>query len=256
MDHVTEDMLLAYLDGELAEGDRAAVSGHLAECETCAADLTALRAATARLSEALRRSDLPAPAGAVLLPRGVRTARKGSTPLRRALARAAILVLAVTGAAAAVPGSPVRDWLVRSVGELVAAFRGEPAAPVPLPPQAEFEHPGAPATSGVAVPVDEGDVLIRLTNPAPDAVVRVRLVEGDRAAVWSQEGQYRTGPGRIEVVGAGPGELRVEIPTAARAARVEIDGRLVVLKEGSNLRLFTPAVDSAGAEVLFRAGRG
>lgn len=256
MGHVAEDTLLAYLDGELPQGERAAVSAHLAECETCAAALAGLRAAAGRLSQALRRIDRPAPVRDPYMLPQARILRRSWIPARRALVKAAVLVLAAAGAAAAaVPGSPVRAWLVRPFSAVAALFRPEPAAPEPSSTQGEGGRSAALAISGVAVPLEGGAVLIGLTNPDPEAIVRVRIVEGDRAAAFSEQARYRTGLGRIEVVGAGPGELRIEIPAAARAARVEIDGRPVVLKEGSNLRLLTPAVDSAGAEVSFRAGR-
>ncbi|MGH7545669.1 MAG: anti-sigma factor family protein, partial [Gemmatimonadota bacterium] len=53
MEHQTDETLLAYLDGELAEGERAACEAHLSRCGACAASLANLRSASRHLAEAL-----------------------------------------------------------------------------------------------------------------------------------------------------------------------------------------------------------
>jgi anti-sigma factor RsiW len=249
MDHRTDETLLAYLDGELAEGERAACEAHLSGCGTCAASLANLRSASRQLAEALETLDVSGVPAAP--PRARVDRRRRWAP--RTFAKAAVLVIAAAGAAtAAVPGSPLRAWIGEAVERVAGLFGGEPAAIQEEARARAVDLPGvAVAPTGGA----GGVVRIELTRPHPDAIVRVRLVEGERAAVWSERARYRTGPGRIEVVEAGAGELRIEIPRSAREARVEVDGRLAVLKEGPELRLVAAGVDSAGAEVLFRAGR-
>ncbi len=161
------------------------------------------------------------------------------------LLKAAVLVLVIGGlGSAAVPGSPVRDWLsgLWSGATDVLGLWDEPQAP-----------PAVTDMSSVAVAPSAGRVRISLEDPAPEAEVRVLLVDGGQAAVWSASARFRTGPGWIEVLGAGPGELRVDLPRWVDSARVEVNGRLVVLKEGSALRLVS-AGDSVGPELRFRVG--
>jgi hypothetical protein len=112
--------------------------------------------------------------------------------------------------------------------------------------------PSAQDVSGVAVPAFSDRLRIALLNPAPDALVRVSLVDGDEGSVRAAGARYRTGPGWIEVVGSAPGEIRIELPRSVSVARVEVDGQLALLKEGTDLRLVTPPADSTESEVVFR----
>jgi hypothetical protein len=66
--------------------------------------------------------------------------------------------------------------------------------------------------------------------------------------------RLRAGPGRIEVLGAGPGELVVTLPADAEAAFVEVNGRVLAAKEGGELRSLAPRVAGSAAEPVFRAG--
>src|SRR5687768_14847335 len=118
MSHYTEGVLQAYLDGEVAGDARAAVSAHVADCSACSARLFELRDLAAAFSGALQIGDVPAlPTAAIaaLRRRKVRNpwaARFSGSPA--ALMRAAGLVLGISAVgAAAVPGSPVQEWLVR-----------------------------------------------------------------------------------------------------------------------------------------------
>lgn len=253
MPHIADDELLAYLDDELADERRSAIGRHLEECAACADALEALRSTSEQFSRALERIDRPAPTvefSSILS----RSESRGKRRLERAvMAKAAVLLLTVAGAsAAAIPGSPVREWLGRSlaaVGEFLASGPEEPGST--LAPVAE-PGPGSGVT-GVAVTPVGGQVRISLTEPAPDAVVRVTLVESRQATVWSADARYRTGAGWIEVLGSGPGELRIELPRWLRSARIDVNGQVIVIKEDAALRLLT-APDSSGSEVVFRVG--
>ncbi|OLD87419.1 MAG: hypothetical protein AUG85_07270 [Gemmatimonadetes bacterium 13_1_20CM_4_66_11] len=64
MSHVDEGTLHAYLDGELASGERATLEAHVAQCATCRAALADERALRDRASAVLslaRPSERPAP---------------------------------------------------------------------------------------------------------------------------------------------------------------------------------------------------
>lgn len=282
--HASEDRLLAYLDDEVPEGERQVVARHLEACRPCADALEALREISRRLSVGLQRLDRPAPAlhpaairrrAGVLdvargrdddarpaagpaspdeeAPSGRRSGRPaGADRPRRSLLAAAVLLLAFTGVAAAIPGSPVRAWLTDSARAIAGLFGGG-EEPAPTVVDQEAVEAATRLPSGVAVEPYGGSVRISLRSPSPDAVVRVRVVDDARATVLASDARYRTGPGRIEVLGAGPGDLRIEIPRSVASAIVEVDGRPVVEKVGTDLRLLTPA-DTSGSEIFFRPG--
>lgn len=265
--HVSDQRLLAYLDGELEPTGRREVLRHVRACGRCSEELELLRSAGRRLSAALERLDTAPPWEG--LPDRVRQAlearRRGTIPFpverrvgssashppsRRALATAAaILLLVAGGAAAAIPGSPVRVWVEHSVDAVTGLFAGTPAV------DAAADSPVVPlARPGVAVEPLNGRVHVAILEPAEGVEVRVRVTDATVAAVSVREAGFRTGRGRIEVLAPAAGELLVEIPRSARSARVEVDGRPMLEKRGADLHLLVPAVDTAGSEVRFRLG--
>jgi hypothetical protein len=168
---------------------------------------------------------------------------------RQALLRAAVLVLALGGvAAAAVPGSPLRALIERAVSPAPPAFAPElapeapPVAPAPAP---------APA-AGISILPDAGAVRVVLNGAAEGLRVHTRISDGElvevSAAGAAAGARFRTGPGRIEVLDAGAGEVRIALPRGASAAVVEVDGRVYVAKEGERLRVMGPAARSATAQ--------
>jgi len=252
--HLGEGTLQALLDGALPPGERSAAEAHLAGCGECAAAGRELRALNERASALLATGDVPAPVAQAQMSLRARRARRGQWgDARRALLRAAVLVLGLAGvAAAAVPGSPVRDW----IEDAVLPAKKETLAPgvgrAPAPPPREAV-PGSP--TGVSIRPDAGAVRVVLSGASPRLQVTARLVDGDRAGVLvrgraMQGARFRTGPGRIEVVGAGPGEIEVEIPRAARAAALEVNGRVLVAKDGDSLRVLAPAEAPGGGPAV------
>lgn len=252
MMHPDEGALQALLDDELAPAERAALERHLAGCAACGGELAALRSARAALAGALARLDRPPPSEwarqrvqqrAGRRPAGVR----GAVVLRRA----ALLVLGSAAVlSATVPGSPVRAWLFGAPerAELARARAGD-AEPTSLPAAA----PAAPA--GVSLRPAGGRVRVVLTAPAPGIRVRMRLHDGERLGVWAAgaaaTARFRTAADRVEVAGAGPGELRIEVPRAAQRFVLEVDGRVYLVKEGEQLRFAGPVADTAGPEIVF-----
>lgn len=248
MDHLSDERLIAHLDGELSESDRRRAERHLEACGECAAALEELRLASRHLTEALARIDRPAPARDPGRVRGLHRSRK-SWVSRRSLAAAAVLLILATGAAAAIPGSPVREWLARTLRTEAPAVE-EPAGQEDAPPVAAATDREA----GVAVEAADGDITVRVLDAATGTLIRVRLVDGDRAGVRAERARYRTSAGRIDVLGAGPGEVRVELPRGVGSARLEAEGRPLLVVRGREVRILAPAADSAGSEILFRIG--
>lgn len=266
MGHPAEQTLLAYLDRELPVDERSTVREHVQVCATCSRMLDELTAATRTLADAISALDVPAPALLASELEGDLVARALQeldapvpaattiTPLRRRASRrpllaAALIIIFVAGAGAAIPGSPLREWLARSV-ELVTGGPSEE----PIDPATPFSGQGVGSPTAVSVQPRDGFVRIIITQPAPETMIRVRLSDSGTASVWSVEGRYRTAPGEIEVLDAGPGDVVVLLPRTVPSAEVELDGRLVATKEGSDFRLLIPAADSSDAEVSFQAG--
>jgi len=250
-----EGTLQALLDGGLPPGERPAAEAHLAACGECAAAARELRALNERAAALLAQGDVPAPVAQAQMSLRARRARRSTHwgDARQALLRAAVLVLALAGvAAAAVPGSPVRAWIEQAV--LPAKKETLPlAGRAPAPPAQPQAAPSAP--TGVSIRPDAGAVRVVLTGASPRLRVTARLVDGDRASVLARGGaragaRFRTAPGRIEVVDAGAGEIEVEIPRAARSATVEVNGRVRVAKDGDSLRVPAPAGAPGGGPAV------
>ncbi|MDB4951738.1 MAG: hypothetical protein JWM27_4387 [Gemmatimonadetes bacterium] len=253
MSHLDEGALMSLLDGELPPGERAAAERHVAACAVCAAGLRELETARAAFAGAVQAGDgQPAVAAALMAVRR-RSRMERVRPVRRALVRAAALVVGFAGIAyAATPGSPVRHWIAR-----LAAPASAPAAPPALreaPPAAE----AAPVRAGVSIVPEDGGVRVILSGSSPDLRVRARVSDGERAEVFATgaaaAARFRTGPGRVEIVGARGGEVTVQIPRGARTAVVEADGRVLLSREAGRLRVLAPVLDDAGPGMVFRVG--
>ncbi|HEX2078614.1 MAG TPA: anti-sigma factor, partial [Longimicrobium sp.] len=205
MTHLGEGTLQELLDGELPPGARVGVEAHLASCPACAGQLAELRGLTERASALLGLVEAAPP---VLAAQAAfaRQRRSGGAlyQARRALPRAAVLVLAVAGAAAAavIPGSPVREW-VGALGAPEPAAPVEPVQPAPAPPA---PAPVEAAPQVVSILASEGRVRVVVSASSPELRVRAKLVPGGRAEVTltgaATTARFRTGPGRIVVVGA------------------------------------------------------
>jgi hypothetical protein len=254
MPHIARHELLEYLDRELPADRRAEVAQHVEDCSACGAELAGVRAVSHGFTAAVQRFDVTPDYGfdAVIARRKSRGQRHVAL---RALAKAAVLVFVVGGAgAAAIPGSPVRAW-VDDAWSGAKSLLGI-AAETPSPEAVAVEPlERSREAAGIAVAPVDGRVRIDIQDAAPDARVRIVVTAGTDAAVTAEGARYRTGAGWIEVLGAGPGIIRVELPRDAAAAIVSVDGEAKVVKEGANLRLLAPAADSSASELEFRVGR-
>ncbi|HEV2149709.1 MAG TPA: hypothetical protein VGR37_20075, partial [Longimicrobiaceae bacterium] len=133
---------------------------------------------------------------------------------------------------------------------------GAVVVPGPGPAPSAGEPPADDAASaGVSVLPELGRIQVVLTSPSPDLRIRVRLTDDSysdvRATGAAAGARFRTGPGRVEVLGATGGEVEVVLPRTARSATVEVDGRPYFRKDGDGIRLLAPASDSSGSEVVF-----
>ncbi|MBX6363166.1 MAG: zf-HC2 domain-containing protein [Gemmatimonadetes bacterium] len=265
MTHVSEGVLQAFLDDELEPVERGAVAAHLLACPACRAELDRLRADAAVFSAALaaldvapdlvaaRRRIVPGPRVRIGPQRSI------ASTTRRAAVRAAVLVLlGAAAASAAVPGSPVRRFVVNVWHEATRLVVGTPERPRrPLPPPvatAPAPPPAEAPTAGVSVRPYEDRITVGLGALPANARIRVRLVDGDRATVEASGAprapRFRTSPGRIEMDGAAR-DVRIEVPRSVENAIVVVNGRPYFQKSGNAVRFLAPA-DTAGAEITFQ----
>jgi hypothetical protein len=264
--HVSDEILLAYLDQEVEAAERSAVAEHVERCEACADRLATLLAATGRTREALESLDVEPPwtnippellaaarsEGGPDSIRSIATApsvRRAHRLSGRAMAVAASMVLLLAAGAWAIPGSPVRDWVSRSITAVAEIF----GSGTPDPAAAGQDQVGGDAAgSGVFVEPLDGRVSIAVRQPGTGTLVRVSVTDATRASVRATGGSYRVGPGSIEIVEPS-GEMTIQLPGVIADARIEIDGRLVVHKRGGEIFL-TSAADSSKAQILLETG--
>jgi hypothetical protein len=250
--------LRAFASDELTSSARSRAAGHLTACQRCRDQVawiesmqSSLRSAPRfnapdhgwpRIQQRIAQNDI------VLLPaEGNRAPARTST--RRAIVAAMLVLVLATGAAALVKRETIRQWFNARAIDL---------APVPggvVPPSSEPAAPTAatrvPVQLGIA-PVD-GQVLVSITTPDSALILRVRL--GDQAELdllasgGASEGRFRSAPGRLTVEAPGAGELMLTLPRSARRVTLSIDGRIVLVKERSEVRVLVRA-DTSGTEFI------
>ncbi len=246
MEHPADGTLLEWIDGRLPGSLAAPLELHVRGCHGCAAEMERLRRLSAAFDRAVSVLD---PAVSVQLAYAALQRRRRARWMpagRRALARAAVLLLAVAGiASATLPGSPVRRW----IGERLrgAADAREPASAAPAEPLA-----------GVEILPRDGGVRIVLTNAGEGLQLHVRLADTEyvdvRGTGAAAGARFRTAPGRITVDGARGGAVHVALPRRLLHAAVIVGGRSYLVKEGEQIRVLTAGVDTAGSELVFRVG--
>lgn len=246
MTHLEEGRLQALLDGEMHLDERRRAELHLQECDGCRGELEATSGRAAYFATAIAALD-HAPRSrehAIGWPRRSRWAEA-----RHYLPRAAVLLLFVAGgAAAAVPGSPLREWLGDLGGSRPAA---ETTAALEAPVAASAPAAAERVEAGVSVEAANGGVSV-LIHDAARVRIRAQLVEGTRAGAYAlggaAESRFLTGAGRIEVLAPTDGELRIEIPRGSATVSVKINDREVLRMQDTDLDLnaLDPALAAAG----------
>jgi len=255
--HPNDGLILAFLDGELDRSGQEEIRIHLDGCGACRNTAHDLRESSEAAAQGLAVLDVQAPMELARTFLGRRFRREPSRPRIRfpGLARAAgIALLLVGGAASALPGSPVRQWITSGWDQLtqVRDLSLEEAGPDPSGPETAFV-PGE-EEAGAGIGTADGEVELRVLDLPEGAEVRVLLVDGDHAGIYGPPGtHFRTEAGRIEAV-APSGGVRIELPRGARRARVIVNGELYLRKIGDRLEILGPVRDSAAAEIRFQPG--
>ncbi|HSM62006.1 MAG TPA: hypothetical protein VK849_14450 [Longimicrobiales bacterium] len=256
MMHLDEGRLLALRDGA-ADLDFDA-RHHLGHCEACheafqAARLrvSAIAGALATLDRAVNHEAARAAVRARVAGHTARTAGTrsvvGAAPRRvtHGLSRAAGLVLlTAAGAAAALPGSPVRRW----VGGLLS---GEAEVAATAAEQEPASLMAAPEATGLRVDAAAGPLRIVLRNLAPGTELRVQWMPGTEAAVFVPVGsRFATAQGRVEA-DLVEGGVRVELPRGRGPLTLEVDGRTFLRVTQDGLEVSGPVASRTDAEIVF-----
>ncbi|KPK79436.1 MAG: hypothetical protein AMS25_12635 [Gemmatimonas sp. SM23_52] len=230
MSHVDEGTLHAYLDGELSEGQRREVEGHLASCAECQARLeqaTALGQRVSELMAELEPGPVQAPAWREIEARAA--ARQARTPrrgwVRPSLAWAASIAVAFT------VGWFSRSYWSDMPGPLDVARTAEAPAPTARREAAEQETPGPASREAAAEPAGAAqEVAVQVEEP--QAAARQPLGEQREptrpAAVPEPQREERPAEAAKQDVAAPPGlaEAPVEVPAETPALEPAVVGAL------------------------------
>jgi hypothetical protein len=288
MGHPSEGELQAHLDGEMVGVERDSLQAHLRVCPVCRSTAEAQERASTRVALGLSLLDrepslAPEEARNRVHARlrvgngvgsGMETARRRpghrlsrsgisipflasgrSVPLPWA---ASIALLLTAGAVSALPGSPVREWLVQKWGGLTEA--GSPAAEVETTAAPGEEDPTAPAAVdpgeiGASILADDGGVELWIRGLPAGADIRVVWIDGNMAGIFAGEGtRFRTEAGRVEAE-APPGPVRVEIPRSLGSVVVGVDGTVLLRMSGGEVDVLGPVQHRTPLEILFRPER-
>jgi len=187
-----------------------------------------LRVEEARDAEMLRMADVAPPAVDIgtLIARAART--RPSWRRRQIAAGAGSKLLA--GAAAAMPGSPVRAYVAR-------LFRQAPPvlAPAPVAPD---RAPTAPAREGIAfIPGATVDVAWRA--PERTGTIRITIVRASSVRLTHQGGTatYTLTANGVVIENRGStASFNLALPEAVVRARVTVGGRTVFTKSGADVQ--------------------
>jgi len=275
MRHPDEGRILAFLDGVLEPEEGAELGAHVSGCPNCQARLAGLEEAVDRARRALALVDVePRTArvreairarvtGERSQPAGRRRRPTFAFPARRlplSLPRAAGIVLLLAGtAAAAVPGSPLREWIVSAWESARApdeAAVGEEGTEVSGGGEEESTVEPEPLETSVTLPPEEGAVELTVHEAVPGIEVTVAWVDGQQAGIIAGEGTgFRTEVGRLDAF-APPGPVRVQLPRALSRAVVVVNGVLLYRQEGEAREILGEVVRQGENEIVFRAPVG
>lgn len=257
MSHPTEGELRAFLDGEIPEGKTVRIREHLADCSRCRTVRDELVGNESLVREALDR--VVGEPDVVHARRAVeeRLAEPGRDDgptrgrgwRRPDLFRAAALaVLLLGGVSAALPGSPVNTWLLRTLDRGAPVSAGD-AGRQEGPQSRADGSTGTPERAddvGIRVEPREGTIQVELTEVSPGTRVEIVLVDADRVGISAPRADgFRSGSGVVGVTA--PGELiTIELPRWVTTAEVRSEGRVLLRKDGGSLEFPTIMPESEG----------
>lgn len=244
MRHLDEGTILEIRDGALVPADARI---HAGECSSCADALTVATQRAGVVGDLLDLLDRPVDVGgAKARVRARLDARRAAEEPKRALylplGRAAAILLFAAGAAWAVPGSPVRDWISDTDG--TASFEGATLDPA---------SPQALEGGGIEVEMPAGGIVIALSSVDGRSDVRLDWVDRPVARISAAAGStYAFAEGRAEADVA-PGAVVLEVARSASSVTIEINGRLVFAGTAESPTVTDADATRTGDGLLFPA---
>jgi hypothetical protein len=282
MSHPSEELLLAFADGELEGDRRREVEVHVKVCGLCRHALRDLEQAMSGMKVELALLDAAEPAewGTHALPRATRPGRSGSLGSRasalsanrrvhgspragvatgRSMRWATVLVLLIGGGAAAMVAPRWQRNQAPVPASAFAATRAAAAPRTPVVPVAEI----AQSSAAVSILPVGGEATVALTSVAGTADARVFVEVSDRSDVQvtvstatSEHAtpRFTSAEGRLAVQLTGRGaEVHVALPATLRRARITHDGATVISVSGGAV---VPAIARTSGVLLEATERG
>lgn len=248
MRHLDAATIVAVRDGEPVDGGTRA---HLDECATCSAALSAAHTRREAIARTLTALDRPIESTAAKAGVRARMRPAGSAwPPKwggRHLGRAAAILLVTAGAAAALPGSPLRTLLSPT-----ASTPSEPSiVAAPAEAMAETATVDAPPTR-ITVAVPDGFAHIIVRGAAPGSEISVTWTHQPTVSLSAAPGsRFTYASGRVEV-DASRGAVLAEFPRDATRISLEVDGYLFLTGSSEALEILGPAIERTNESIRFK----
>lgn len=243
-DHPHDEDIQRLLDGELTAVLEAPLRAHLARCDGCRDRVEETRRDRDEIETLLRLVDHPTPrvhAERVT----ARATSQRRLPWQR-LAAGIVLSLGVAGAAAALPGSPFRTWVMDVAHGIALSVAPAPAVVMPAPPD-----PAAPNMAGVSL-IPDGDIAIVFTSSQKAGTARVAFSFGPELTIQAPPGaaRFASEEGRLVVDNAGSSaSFDIQLPRSAQRVEIRVSGQRRFLKDGVRIVTSFPS-DSSGAFLI------
>lgn len=242
MTHLDAGGIVTVRDGQpIQTSDRE----HVTQCPACQIALDEARHRSVAIESVLKELDRPFDLGSAKADvQGRLDAGPWKSGSRRGsiwgsgLGRAAAVLLLATGAASALPGSPVRTWIA---GERTERDSTGTVA----------QELASTERSGIAVPVGDDGIRVVVTGASPGSELEVVWVAGATARISAEWGSSFSFGGDLLEARLAEGPVRVELPRNATAASVEVDGQVYVQLSGDLIRLGETPSGQAEGTVTF-----
>lgn len=239
--HLDDEQLQRLLHAQLPSRAARNARDHLAECGECRERFVSAQRDESRIAGLLRQVDHAVP---VVDPVALVGRLRWTTPAWGRWAAGILLVLGMAGAAYALPGSPVPQWVRSAV-----AWIGDTE-----PPPSRKAEPSTPMAGIAAAPGPR--FLIAFQSPEPGGDARVTFSDGAQVTVRAPSGAagYTSTPNRLVITNAGGGaRFEIVIPRKAPRVEIRIAGARVFLKNGAQVT--APGAASRGGVYLIPLSR-
>ncbi len=235
--HLTSAELETLVDGESLSPRTDRANQHLAACATCGVALAQRRVVRREVAALLRAVDHfpPVVSPDLLIARARRVQRSRWPGMAAGIAAVAV---AVVGAAAVIPHSPLRVYL----GRLARIESAAPAVQQPAePPASSVGFTPASVVNVTFVSTQaSGEIDVTLSD---SAVVRVAHHAGSASYVVTAEGMV------VENAGS-DASYEVTVPRAASSVHIRVGSRTIFARDGGHVS--TAGVLDANGHYLIR----